>query len=114
MVEQGAIDLVRSKNFREGLIRAAAEEIVGRVKVAIYGKKGGEKKLEHAFAKTLLDKEDPNGLGQLMEFLPKKTQDMLNKHPKLIGLLFELLPDVINGIIGGIKNGETQATEGAY
>ena len=111
-VEEGAVRLVRSEKFRSSLISAAGDEIAHRVKVAIYGKSGGEKKLENAFAKTLLDKGDPNGLGAIMDFLPKKSQKMLNEHPKLLGLLFKLLPDVLEGLVGAGENGEGQTQEG--
>ena len=112
MVEQGAIELVSSKAFRKKLIQASAEEIATRLKLSVFGQLGVQKKLEKRFAGALVEGDE--GLQAIKGMLPKKAQEMLEKHPQLIEFGMRILPDLLPKILGAVENGETQATEGAY
>ena len=112
MVEKGAIELVSSKKFRDEFMEIVTADLVKRIRKSIYGALGVDKKLEKRFAGALVQGDE--GLQAIKGMLPKKAQEMLDKHPQLIEFGMRILPDLLPKILGAVENGETQTTEGAY
>ena len=104
MVEQGAIRLVSSEKFRTTFMKAASKEIAKRIRLSMNGMLGVDKKLEKNFMGALVEGDE--GLASIKGLLPKKAQDMIDKHPQLIELGMKFLPNILEKLGAG-EDGQT-------
>ena len=93
--------------------RLLSDAIMDRMKAMFDGAKGYDAKQKKTLLASIVEAPEGDGeVNPLLNMLPKKTQDMINKNPQLLGILMEVGMPLIKDYIGGMINGTGEATQG--
>jgi len=114
-ITNGIKNSLSDENFQKDLVkmmlsprttRLLSDAIMERMKAMFDGAKGYDIKQKKTLLASIVDAPEGDGeVNPLLNMLPAKTREMINKNPQLIGVLMEIGLPLLKDYIGGMMNG---------
>jgi len=114
-ITNGIKKSLSDENFQKDLIKMMlskrttelmSDAIMTRMKAMFDGAKGYDIKQKKTLLASIVDAPEGDGeVNPILNMLPAKTREMINKNPQLIGVLMEIGLPLLKDYIGGMMNG---------